>query len=73
MIVKHAIKRAFKRQYGIEVSEDEFVNSGPSVENIASYERKDITPTAKDPEVISPGGNQGVTTPNEEDRIKSPC
>jgi recombination protein RecT len=42
MIVKHAIKRAFKRQFGIEIAEDEYVPSGPQVE---SYERvrKDIT------------------------------
>ncbi|AOZ91600.1 RecT family recombinase [Paenibacillus crassostreae] len=43
MIVKHAIKRAFKRQYGIEVSEDEFgsnnQNSSP-----APYERREVGP-----------------------------
>ncbi|EJW17583.1 recombinase RecT [Paenibacillus alvei] len=43
MIVKHAIKRAFKRQFGIEVSEDEYVQPN-SIDNTASYEtRKDIT------------------------------
>ncbi|MBB3132160.1 recombination protein RecT [Paenibacillus rhizosphaerae] len=42
MIVKHAIKRAFKRQYGIEVSEDEFGAAAPSSEE-RSYERRDIT------------------------------
>jgi recombination protein RecT len=42
MIVKHAIKRAFKRQYGIEVSEDEFGAAAPSTED-RTYERRDIT------------------------------
>jgi recombination protein RecT len=70
MIVKHAIKRAFKRQYGIEVSEDEVVNSGPSVDNLPNYERKDITPSTADPEVINPGGKQQSGAPNEEDRLK---
>jgi recombination protein RecT len=45
MIVKHAIKRAFKRQFGIEVAEDEYVTSGNSIDNIPDYQpqRKDIT------------------------------
>lgn len=44
MIVKHAIKRAFKRQFGIEVAEDEYVQPN-SIDNTAPYEpaRKDIT------------------------------
>ncbi|PAD73941.1 RecT family recombinase [Paenibacillus campinasensis] len=44
MIVKHAIKRAFKRQYGIEVSEDEFGTAGASAAAVQPYDRKDITP-----------------------------
>ncbi|WP_261798196.1 RecT family recombinase [Brevibacillus massiliensis] len=49
MIVKHAIKRAFKRQFGIEVAEDEHFQSGSSVDNIPEYQpqRKDITPQAE--------------------------
>ncbi|WP_339273568.1 RecT family recombinase [Paenibacillus sp. FSL W8-0426] len=43
MIVKHAIKRAFKRQYGIEVSEDE-APAAPSEHN--PYTRRDVTPEA---------------------------
>ncbi|KJD42464.1 RecT family recombinase [Paenibacillus terrae] len=43
MIVKHAIKRAFKRQYGIEVSEDEPTSANPSIDNVSPYERRDIT------------------------------
>ncbi|MEC0237796.1 recombinase RecT [Paenibacillus kribbensis] len=43
MIVKHAIKRAFKRQYGIEVSEDEPTNANPSIDKVSPYERRDIT------------------------------
>jgi recombination protein RecT len=45
MIVKHAIKRAFKRQFGIEVAEDEYVTAGNSIDNIPEYQpqRKDIT------------------------------
>jgi recombination protein RecT len=45
MIVKHAIKRAFKRQFGIEVAEDEYVTASTSIDNIPEYQpqRKDIT------------------------------
>lgn len=42
MLVKYAIKRAFKRQYGIEVAEDESVGS-ESQATPSPYERKDIT------------------------------
>lgn len=41
MIVKHAIKRAFKRQFGIEVAEDEYV--GAETANPEPYQRRDIT------------------------------
>ncbi|UED70737.1 RecT family recombinase [Brevibacillus sp. HD3.3A] len=45
MIVKHAIKRAFKRQFGIEVAEDEHNHGGTSADSIPEYQpRKDITP-----------------------------
>jgi recombination protein RecT len=41
MIEKHAIKRAFKRQYGIEISEDDYNQApAPSYENVP---RRDIT------------------------------
>lgn len=58
MIVKHAIKRAFKRQFGIEVAEDEHVQSN-SIDNIPSYEstsRKDITAESQttEPKKIEP-------------------
>ncbi|RAV18858.1 RecT family recombinase [Paenibacillus contaminans] len=46
MIVKHAIKRAFKRQFGIEVAEDEQIGAA---DNIPAYEppaRRDITAEA---------------------------
>jgi recombination protein RecT len=42
MLVKYAIKRAFKRQFGIEVAEDESVGS-ESQAVPSPYERKDIT------------------------------
>ncbi|WP_028609752.1 RecT family recombinase [Paenibacillus harenae] len=42
MIVKHAIKRAFKRQFGIEVAENE-ADHGETAANTAPYERRDIT------------------------------
>lgn len=42
MIVKHAIKRAFKRQFGIEVAEDEYVG-GDVPEYQAPSARRDIT------------------------------
>ncbi|WP_010498572.1 RecT family recombinase [Paenibacillus elgii] len=50
MIVKHAIKRAFKRQFGIEVAEDEYIPSGPNIDNIPEYQpqaRRDITHEAE--------------------------
>ncbi|MGF6356733.1 recombination protein RecT [Paenibacillus sp. 4624] len=50
MIVKHAIKRAFKRQYGIEVSEDE--PTAAPAEN-SPYERRDITPETPPPPAIT--------------------
>lgn len=57
MIVKHAIKRAFKRQFGIEVSEDEYVQPN-SIDNTPSYEppaRRDITAEASqsEPELLT--------------------
>ncbi|RAP29091.1 hypothetical protein C2W64_04038 [Brevibacillus laterosporus] len=38
MIVKHAMKRAFKRQFGIEIAETENVPSETSIENMPEYE-----------------------------------
>ncbi|MEK5477545.1 RecT family recombinase [Paenibacillus sp. FSL R5-0407] len=47
MIVKHAIKRAFKRQYGIEVSEDEFGTApGSTATPETEPARRDITDEA---------------------------
>lgn len=46
MFKKHAMKRAAKLQYGIEINEDEAVSSSP-VDNVPAYEpekRVDITP-----------------------------
>lgn len=46
MFKKHAMKRAAKLQYGIEINEDEAVSSSP-VDNVPTYEpekRVDITP-----------------------------
>lgn len=46
MFKKHAMKRAAKLQYGIEINEDEAVSSNP-IDNVPSYEpekRVDITP-----------------------------
>ncbi|EJS63457.1 RecT family recombinase [Bacillus cereus] len=46
MFKKHAMKRAAKLQYGIEINEDEAVSSSP-VDSVQSYEpekRVDITP-----------------------------
>jgi recombination protein RecT len=48
MIVKHAIKRAFKRQFGIEVAEDEYIGSDASAGAPESYVRRDITAEAND-------------------------
>lgn len=60
MIVKHAIKRAFKRQYGIEVSEDEF---GTSSQNStpAPYERRDVTPEIEVIETSQPTKTESET------------
>lgn len=46
MFKKHAMKRAAKLQYGIEINEDEAVSSSP-IDNVPAYEpekRVDITP-----------------------------
>jgi recombination protein RecT len=43
MIVKHAIKRAFKRQFGIEVAEDEYGNAGAEIPAYEPPARRDIT------------------------------
>ncbi|TDL50925.1 RecT protein [Paenibacillus dendritiformis] len=69
MIVKHAIKRAFKRQFGIEVSEDEHVEPN-SLENTPSYEppaRRDITA-----EVVesTPPPNQQEAPSGEEQQVR---
>ncbi|MCR8986024.1 recombinase RecT [Brevibacillus laterosporus] len=40
MIVKHAMKRAFKRQFGIEIAETENVPTETSIENMPEYEPK---------------------------------
>jgi recombination protein RecT len=41
---KHMVKRAAKGQFGIDISEDEGgMNATPSVDNVESYQRKDIT------------------------------
>lgn len=69
MIVKHAIKRAFKRQYGIEVSEDE-PTSAPS-EN-SPYERRDITPEAPPtPTITQPETTEGGTEESEKQKLKA--
>ncbi|OMF35237.1 RecT protein [Paenibacillus sp. FSL H8-0548] len=46
MIVKHAIKRSFKRQFGIEVAEDEYINADNASSAPESYVRRDITAEA---------------------------
>ncbi|WP_088291606.1 RecT family recombinase [Bacillus mycoides] len=62
MFKKHAMKRAAKLQYGIEINEDEAVSSSP-VDNVQSYEpekRVDITPNkpnqiqVEDGETVNP-------------------
>ncbi|OPG98394.1 RecT protein [Chryseobacterium mucoviscidosis] len=68
MIVKHAIKRAFKRQYGIEVSEDE-PTSGP-VET-APYERRDITPETPPTPTIEQPEEDDTTADSEKQKLKA--
>ncbi|UHA74432.1 RecT family recombinase [Paenibacillus sp. 481] len=56
MIVKHAIKRAFKRQFGIEIAEDEYAQPN-SIDNMQSYEqptRRDITSESQQPQLEKP-------------------
>ncbi|WP_019536556.1 RecT family recombinase [Paenibacillus ginsengihumi] len=43
MIVKHAVKRAFKRQFGIEVAEDEYGTAGAEIPAYEPPTRRDIT------------------------------
>jgi recombination protein RecT len=59
MFKKHAMKRAAKLQYGIEINEDEAVSSSP-VDSVPAYEpekRVDITPNqiqVEDGETVDP-------------------
>jgi recombination protein RecT len=69
MIVKHAIKRAFKRQYGIEVSEDE--PTAAPAEN-SPYERRDITPeTPPTPAIAQPETTDGGPEESEKQKLKA--
>jgi recombination protein RecT len=76
MIVKYAIKRAFKRQFGIEISEDEYSASTSSVDNIPAYippaERKDITAEVVEGEVAQPptAPEANQQTPTEEAKLR---
>lgn len=58
MIVKHAIKRAFKRQFGIEVAEDEYIGTDNAGNAPEPYTRRDITDEANEvtpkPQAIEP-------------------
>lgn len=59
MFKKHAMKRAAKLQYGIEINEDEAVSSSP-VDNVPSYEpekRVDITPNKPNQIQVEEGEN----------------
>ncbi|MFU1797637.1 RecT family recombinase [Paenibacillus azoreducens] len=67
MIVKHAIKRAFKRQYGIEVSEDEFGTAAPAAE-AKTYERREITEEANAVAVASSAQASSPDQPNTTDQ-----
>ncbi|MGG4218842.1 RecT family recombinase [Paenibacillus jamilae] len=67
MIVKHAIKRAFKRQYGIEVSEDEPTSANPSIDNVSSYERRDITAETDAAAAAAKQGNKPLSDGSPEE------
>ncbi|AJK27707.1 RecT family recombinase [Paenibacillus larvae] len=75
MITKHAIKRAFKRQYGVEISEDNHTAQN-SVENIPAYEptRKDITQevdvTATSPEPKIEHPKQQTTAETDDEKLR---
>ncbi|OBZ13315.1 RecT family recombinase [Bacillus sp. FJAT-26390] len=58
MIVKHAIKRAFKRQFGIEVAEDEAAGQGETIDNVSPYDRRDITPPSEPIKELEPERGQ---------------
>lgn len=68
MITKYAIKRAFKRQFGIEVAEDEVVGSSNDIDNLSSYNRVDVTPTEKPAETLKEAPK--TNTPPAEDNAK---
>lgn len=66
MIVKHAIKRAFKRQFGIEVAEDEYATAGTSIDTVPEYQpRKDITA-----EVVTEDKKQPPAEEDEATKLK---
>jgi recombination protein RecT len=69
MFKKHLMKRAAKLQYGIEIAEDETINSsGPSIDDIPAYQpRKDITP--QQTLIEQPSNNNKANEDNKDDRI----
>jgi recombination protein RecT len=74
MIVKHAIKRAFKRQFGIDIAEDE---PNQNENDGAPYVRKEINPDAE-PIVVEekpkekPKGNSRAESPKVIDAETTP-
>jgi recombination protein RecT len=70
MFKKHVLKRALKGQFGIDINEDDAINSDPSVNNVEPYQRKDIT------EEVTETPAQRSTTPaqtrNEQPKANAP-
>jgi recombination protein RecT len=65
---KHMVKRAAKGQFGIDISEDEGgMSASPSVDNIESYERKDITAEAQESPVQPPKASTNTNTPSKQE------
>lgn len=65
MIVKHAIKRAFKRQFGIEVAEDEYGVAGGDLPAYDPPARKDITVEANMATAAQPKQEQALPSGSE--------
>lgn len=69
MIVKHAMKRAFRRQFGIEVAEDESIPSGPDVAPYEQPARRDITEEANSAAATSSEKAGSSASPTEPEAV----
>jgi recombination protein RecT len=81
MFKKHVLKRALKGQFGIDINEDDAINSEPSIENQQPYSRVEINPQEaqafrdsiqpKDTPVQPPKTTRSTNTPPKQETPKT--